>query len=64
MACNFASKIAVVDAQAMRLLGALDADSFPVGLDISPDGRRLYSTSQGRGGDGGNAVDIFRIDYR
>ena len=64
VACNFASKIAVVDAQAMQLLGALDADSFPVGLDISPDGRRLYSTSQGRSGSGGNAVDIFRIDYR
>ena len=64
VACNFASKIAVVDAREMQLLGTLDADSYPVGLDISPDGRRLYSTSQGRSGRGGNALDIFRIDYR
>lgn len=64
VACNFASKIAVVDAHVMQLLGTVDADSYPVGLDISPDGRRLYSTSQGRSGRGGNAVDIFRIDYR
>jgi hypothetical protein len=48
----------------MQLLGSLDADSYPVGLDISPDGRHLFSTSQGRNGMGGNAVDIYRIDYR
>ncbi|MBQ7269584.1 MAG: hypothetical protein IJS62_07020 [Bacteroidales bacterium] len=64
VACNHDSKIAVVDARSMRMLGAVDADSYPVGLAISPDGRRLYATSQGRGGRGGNAVDIFRIDYR
>jgi len=64
VACNFASSIAVVDARSMQLLGSLDADSYPVGLDISPDGRHLFSTSQGRNGMGGNAVDIYRIDYR
>ena len=62
-ACNFSSKIAVVDTRTMTLVGTLDADSFPVGLDISQDGQYLFSTSQARDV-GGNAVDIFRIDYK
>ena len=62
-ACNYASCIAVVDARQMKLLGTLPADSYPVGLDISADGRYLFSTSQGRRGLGGNAVDIFEVDY-
>lgn len=62
-ACNFSSKIAVVDTRTMTQVGTLDADSFPVGLDISQDGHYLFSTSQARDA-GGNAVDIFRIDYK
>ena len=63
-ACNFSSKIAVVDTRTMKLVGTVDADSFPVGLDISKDGHYLLSTSQAKPVGGGNAVDIFRIDYR
>lgn len=63
-ACNFSSKIAVVDTRLMTLIGTIDADSYPVGLDISKDGRYLVSTSQGRETGGGNAVDIFQIEYK
>lgn len=63
-ACNFSSKIAVVDTRTMTLVGTLSADSFPVGLDISQDGQWLFSTSQARPSGGGNAVDIFHIDYK
>lgn len=63
-ACNFSSKIAVVDTRTMTLVGTLSADSYPVGLDISQDGHWLFSTSQARPSGGGNAVDIFRIDYK
>ena len=63
-ACNFSSKIAVVDTRTMTLVGTLSADSYPVGLDISQDGHWLFSTSQARPTGGGNAVDIFRIDYK
>ena len=63
-ACNFSSKIAVVDTRSMTLVGTLDADSYPVGLDISKDGRYLFSTSQARPSGGGNAVDIFEIRYK
>jgi len=63
-ACNFSSKIAVVDTRTMTQVGTLSADSFPVGLDISQDGQWLFSTSQARPSGGGNAVDIFHIDYK
>lgn len=63
-ACNFSSKIAVVDTRTMQLIGTLDADSYPVGLDISEDGCYLFSTSQARDSKGGNCVDIFKVTYK
>lgn len=61
-ACNFGSKICVVDNATMTTVLSIDADSYPVGLVVSDDGRYVISTSQGRSGSGGNAVDIYRID--
>ena len=46
----------------MKLLGTIPADSFPVGLDISRDGRYLFTTSQARD-IAGNCVDIFNVEY-
>lgn len=64
-ACNIDSKLCVVDTRTMTMIGSADVDSYPVGLDISRDGKLLIVTSQGRGeNQGGNAVDIFHIDYR
>ena len=63
VACNVGSALAVVDAQTMKLLGTISADSFPVGLDISQDGSYVFTTSQGRRGFGGNSVNIFEIKY-
>lgn len=60
-ACNFGSKICIVDS-AMNMVGVIQADSYPVGLDISPDGKWLISTSQGRNSHGGNCVDIFELE--
>lgn len=62
-ACNFGSRLVVVDAETFQEVARIKADSFPVGLDISNDGHYIYTTSQGREGKGGNCVDIFRIDY-
>ena len=61
-ACNFSSCLAVVDAEEMQLLGTIPADSYPVGLDISRDGRYIFTTSQARD-IAGNCVDIFRVEY-
>ena len=62
-ACNNASRLSVVDTEDMKMLTSIDADSYPVGLDISDDGRYIIITSQGRGNRGGNAVDIYEVTY-
>lgn len=63
-ACNNASALYVVDAKEMKVITHISVDSYPVGLDISKDGRYIFTTSQGRSGGGGNAVNIFRVDYQ
>ena len=63
-ACNNASALYVVDAKAMKVLTSIPADSYPVGLDISKDGKYVFTTAQGHSGiGGGNAVDIFKVTY-
>ena len=62
-ALNADSQIAVIDAENMELAARMAADSFPVGLDLSPDGSRLWVTSQGIDGAGGNSVEIYAVTY-
>lgn len=62
-ACNNVSQLCVVDTRTMKQVCAIDVDSYPVGLDISDDGRTVYTTSQGRRNGGGNAVDIYEVTY-
>ena len=62
-ACNLASKLYVVDTRSMKVVNKIDVDSYPVGLDISNDGRFVIVTSQGRGNQGGNAVNIYEVKY-
>jgi DNA-binding beta-propeller fold protein YncE len=62
-ACNLASKLFVVDTRTMRTIDTISVDSYPVGLDISNDGRFIIVTSQGRGSQGGNAVNIYEVEY-
>lgn len=60
-ACNIDSRVCVVDTRTMTMVATIAADSYPVGLDISADGKTVITTSQGRGNGGGNAVDIFKV---
>lgn len=62
-ACNRESSLYVVDTQDMKVVAHIDVDSYPVGLDISKDGRFVFVTSQGRSNQGGNAVNIYEIKY-
>lgn len=62
-ACNSASRLCVVDTRKMKLVATAEVDSYPVGLDISADGKNVIVTSQGRSNKGGNAVDIFKVTY-
>ena len=62
-ACNAGSRLCVVDTRQMKMIAEVDADSYPVGLDISSDGSVVITTSQGRSNGGGNAVKVFRVTY-
>ena len=61
-ACNFSSRLAVVDAEKMTLIGQMPVDSYPVGLDLSRDGSLIFVTSQARMGYGGNCIGIYRLE--
>ena len=63
VACNSASKLCVVDTRKMEMICEIDVDSYPVGLALSNDGKTAIVTSQGRQGSGGNAVNIYSIEY-
>lgn len=63
-ACNTGSNLCVVDTKTYKMVGSVPVDSYPVGLEISEDGKTVYVTSQGRNKSGGNAVNVFRIDYK
>lgn len=62
-ACNSASKLCVVDTRKMEMICEIDVDSYPVGLALSNDGKTAIVTSQGRQGSGGNAINIYSIEY-
>lgn len=62
-ACNIVSRLYVVSTATMQPIASITVDSYPVGLDVSEDGRYVFVTSQGRSGKGGNAVNIFEVEY-
>ena len=62
-ACNIVSQLYVVSTATMQPIASITVDSYPVGLDVSEDGRYVFVTSQGRSGKGGNAVNIFEVEY-
>lgn len=62
-ACNNVSQLCVVDTRQMKCICSIDVDSYPVGLDVSKDGRYVLVTSQGRSHFGGNALNIYEVEY-
>jgi DNA-binding beta-propeller fold protein YncE len=64
VAVNQTSEIVAVDTAAMKAEARIPVDSYPVGLDLSPDGGQLWVTSQGRSAKGGNSVGVFQVRYR
>jgi len=60
-AVNLVSRLAVLDADTLKPLVSIPVDSYPVGLAVSPDGRHVWVTSQGRELRGGNSVSVYRI---
>ncbi len=61
-AINLDSKLAVLDTRRLKTILKIPADSYPVGLAVSPDGNQVWTTSQGRKLRGGNAVTVYRLE--
>lgn len=57
-ACNSGNALYVVDTREMKTIGQIAVDSYPVGLDVSPDGKTVIVTSQAL-----DAVNIFTVEY-
>lgn len=60
-AVNGQAEVVAVDAETMTVLARVRTDSYAVGLAVAPDGKQLWTTSQGRGGKGGNSVCVFSV---
>jgi len=61
---NKTSELVGVDVSAMRIAARIPVDSYPVGLELSPDGSQVWVTSQGRSAKGGNSVGVFQARYK
>ncbi len=57
---NREARLIVADLENWRVIQTLPASPYPVGLAVSPDGRMVLTTAQGRQGRGGHVVDVFR----
>jgi DNA-binding beta-propeller fold protein YncE len=55
------AELAVIDTSSMTVAARIGVDPFPVGLDIAPDGTRVWTTSQGFQGMGGNSVGVYDV---
>ncbi|MCZ6472675.1 MAG: hypothetical protein O6934_04475 [SAR324 cluster bacterium] len=64
VAVNRDSKVVALDTDGLQPRLEIPADSFPVGLAVSPDGTQLWVTSQGIKLRGGNSVSVYRISGR
>lgn len=62
-ACNASSTLYVVDVPTYQVIAHMSIDSYPVGLEVSHDGKYVFTTSQGRSNGGGNCVDIFEVTH-
>lgn len=60
---NNKSQISIVRTSDMKVIAQCPADSYPVGMDISSNGQTLIVTSQGKDGEGGNSVMVYKIEY-
>jgi len=63
-AANKVSRVVVVDTRTLKVVSSVRVDSYPVGLAVSPDGKQIWVTSQGRNAShSGNAVSVFRVSF-
>ena len=63
VALNSRAQVGVVNAETLEVVSRIRADSYTVGLAVSPDGSQVWTTSQGRRSGGGNSVCVFGVTY-
>lgn len=61
---NQTSELVGVDTKTMAMAARIPVDSYPVGLDLSPDDSQVWVTSQGHSARGGNSVGVFQARYK
>ncbi len=61
VALNIESEVVAVDVGTWRVVARIPSDSYPVGLEVSEDGKQVWVTAQGRSSAGGNSVDVFQV---
>lgn len=61
VASNRRSEVVVAEAETLRVAARVRTDPYTVGLDVSPDGRQVWTTSQGHGDGGGNSVCVYEV---
>lgn len=59
-AINNDSKLVKIDLSSWSVVARSDVDPFTVGLAVSPDGKTIVTTSQGREMVGGHSVGLYR----
>ena len=63
---NNENKISVIDSKTMSVIFSVDGSRFPVGMALSPDGKTLVVTSQGKSNqyNSGNVVAVYDVLYK
>jgi DNA-binding beta-propeller fold protein YncE len=62
-AVNGRAELVAVDAETLEVLSRVRTDSYTVGLGVSPDGKQVWTTSQGKSGKGGNSVCVYDVRF-
>jgi YVTN family beta-propeller protein len=61
VALNSNAELVAIDAATMTVQARVRTDAYTVGLAVSPDGRQVWTTSQGNSGKGGNSVCVYEV---
>lgn len=58
---NLDSRLSLIALKNWKIIDQIPVSPYGVGLAVSPDGKTVITTSQGRKGEGGHVLDIFKL---
>lgn len=58
---NHASTLSCIDLKQWKILKTVPVPRYAVGLAVSPDGKTVVTTSQGKNGEGGHVVTVYAV---